>query len=223
MMNEFPRVDSASGAFANRFLILPMTRTWEGKEDEGLADRLLTELPGILNWSLDGLARLRERGRFVQPQSGRDALRDLEHLGSRVKQFLDEECDVGPVHSEPANGLYKRFVKWCNAEGIPAPDSQIFGRELNAAIPGLKKSRPGSRGLQAWCYTGIGPKAHPPAEDLGDNVIDIASPRRQRAHQAAADHSGCQHQFGLRVRGAGPRRCLHCGEPEAVQHKEVSM
>ena len=44
-----------------------------------LIDRLLTELPGILNWSIVGWQRLTERGHFVQPVSrGREILELLQ-------------------------------------------------------------------------------------------------------------------------------------------------
>jgi phage/plasmid-associated DNA primase len=34
--------------------------SFEGRENENLTDELLTELPGILNWAIEGWRRLRE-------------------------------------------------------------------------------------------------------------------------------------------------------------------
>lgn len=62
MSNELPRLSDASGALASRFLVLTMTNSFYGKEDLELANRLLAELPGILNWARGGYLRLRERG-----------------------------------------------------------------------------------------------------------------------------------------------------------------
>jgi len=45
-----------------------------GRKDKTLTDRLLRELPGILNWSICGWRRLQERGEFLQPESGRNCL-----------------------------------------------------------------------------------------------------------------------------------------------------
>ncbi|MCX4670329.1 hypothetical protein OG453_27165 [Streptomyces sp. NBC_01381] len=42
-----------------------MTVSWLGKEDTGLTDKLAEETPGILNWALDGLARLERGGRIT--------------------------------------------------------------------------------------------------------------------------------------------------------------
>ncbi|MBI1204786.1 MAG: NTP-binding protein [Rhodopseudomonas sp.] len=64
MTNELPRLADASGALASRFVVLTMSQSFFGKEDRGLGNRLLGELAGILNWSLEGFRRLRERGYF---------------------------------------------------------------------------------------------------------------------------------------------------------------
>src|SRR5208283_2099412 len=65
--NELPRLKDASGALASRLVILRFTRSFYGREDTGLSDRLQSELPGILLWALQGWQRLRQRGRFEQP------------------------------------------------------------------------------------------------------------------------------------------------------------
>jgi putative DNA primase/helicase len=58
LSNELPRFRDSSGAIANRLLILQMTNSFLGREDRTLDRRLSAELPGILNWSLEGLDRL---------------------------------------------------------------------------------------------------------------------------------------------------------------------
>ena len=46
--NELPRLRDASGALASRLILLRFTRSFYGREDVGLFDRLSRELPGIL-------------------------------------------------------------------------------------------------------------------------------------------------------------------------------
>jgi putative DNA primase/helicase len=43
------------------------------------------EVPGILLWALQGLKRLRERQRFVQPDSALELVKTLEDLSSPIK------------------------------------------------------------------------------------------------------------------------------------------
>ena len=57
--NELPKLADASGALVSRFILLQIKESFYGREDRGLTKKLLTELPGILNWAIEGWARLR--------------------------------------------------------------------------------------------------------------------------------------------------------------------
>ena len=60
LSNELPRLADVSGALAGRFILLSLTESFYGREDPGLTDKLLSELPGILNWAIAGWAETRE-------------------------------------------------------------------------------------------------------------------------------------------------------------------
>jgi putative DNA primase/helicase len=47
LTNELPRLADASGALASRFIVLVLTESFYGREDSGLTNKLLAELPGI--------------------------------------------------------------------------------------------------------------------------------------------------------------------------------
>lgn len=156
MSNELPRLSDASGALASRFIVLTMERSFYGQEDRGLGNRLLTELPGILNWARDGYLRLRERGYFLQPDSARDAIEELEELGSPISAFIKARCVVSPGLHAPANDVFVAWRDWCEANGRrEAGTAQSFGRDLRAAVPGLRIARPRIEGSQVRCYEGI--------------------------------------------------------------------
>jgi putative DNA primase/helicase len=87
LSNELPRFTDSSGALASRFIVLMLEHSFYDKEQGDLTEELCQGLPGTLNWSLDGLARLRERGRFRQPQSSKDAIQELEDLASPIGAF----------------------------------------------------------------------------------------------------------------------------------------
>ena len=65
LANELPRFRDRSGALANRLLALKTRKSFAEHEDRFLSERLLSELPGILNWSIRGLRRLRKQARFT--------------------------------------------------------------------------------------------------------------------------------------------------------------
>jgi len=142
LTNEFPRLTDSSGALAGRFVILRLTESFYGKEDTGLTERLLRELPGILNWAVEGWQRLHERGHFVIPTSVRDVVNEIEDLSSPVAAFVREECVVGPGYRVPVDVLYDAWKGWCETEGRQAVTTrQTFGRDLAAAVVGINRRR----------------------------------------------------------------------------------
>src|SRR5262249_50183589 len=66
LANKLPRLNDASIAIVGRMIILQLTKSWLGKEDHKLGDKLERELPGILIRSLDALTRLlANKGNFT--------------------------------------------------------------------------------------------------------------------------------------------------------------
>ncbi|MCC6680722.1 MAG: hypothetical protein IT445_07450 [Phycisphaeraceae bacterium] len=156
LSNELPRLNDASGALAGRFMILRLTQSFYGREDKALTAKLLTELPGILNWAIEGWRRLRQRGHFVQPSSVEDAVRDMEDLSSPVGAFVRERCETGPGKRTWVDDLYGAWKAWCEQEGRSmVTTKQTFGRDLSAAVPGVTRRR--GTGMTAF-YEGIGLK-----------------------------------------------------------------
>jgi putative DNA primase/helicase len=133
MTNELPRMTDASGAIASRFVLLTLQRSFYDREDPELTDKLLGELPGILNAALRGLDRLRKRGRFVMPKSSVQALQTLEDLTSPVGAFLRDWCSVGADQRVTVKELYDAWTYWCQQQGMPSGSASVFGRNLLAA------------------------------------------------------------------------------------------
>jgi len=154
LTNELPRFTDASGALAGRFLILRFTESFYGREDRQLTQKLLAELPGILNWAIKGWKRLNERGYFVPPTSVEDAMHDLENLSSPVGAFVRERCQVASGLCVSINDLYSAWKSWCEDEGRSNISTrQTFGRNLAAFLPQIKCRRNRTQGR---FYEGIG-------------------------------------------------------------------
>ena len=155
--NELPKILDDSGALASRFIILRLTNNFYGREDLGLADRLLLELPAILNWSLDGLERLNARGAFRQPASALELVKELEKLSSPISAFIEDKCVVDPKAQVGCDMLYNVYDLYCHQEGWQrAPTKASFGVSLHAALPNLERKKVGPKGNQHWTYKGVG-------------------------------------------------------------------
>ena len=154
--NVLPKLPDASPALANRFSVLRMQQSFLGREDPGLADRLMVELPGILLWALEGWRRLRDRGRFVLPGSSEEAVQELLHLGSEVAAFVHERCELSPGHEIEKDRLYAIYRAWCDRTGRKPMYDTTFATELYAATSNRVSPRRLSRGGQRVnVYAGI--------------------------------------------------------------------
>ncbi|HVI79258.1 MAG TPA: phage/plasmid primase, P4 family, partial [Candidatus Acidoferrum sp.] len=143
--NEVPNLPDASGAFVNRFIVLTTASSFLGREDHALGERLMTELPGILRWAIEGWRRLRERGRFLQPASAAELIEMFAKVSSPVKSFVDEWCHLGPDLRCDKERLYEEWVKWSNTQGRGSFLSKDqFCAKLYAAFPEVKPGK-GSR------------------------------------------------------------------------------
>ncbi len=142
LTNEFPRLTDASGALASRFVMLRLTASFYGKEDPRLTEKLLVELPGILNWAIEGWTNLKERGHFVMPPSVTEMIQEIEDLSSPVSAFVRDECEVGAGHRVSLDTLYDAWRRWCTSEGRQIVTTKsTFGRDLAAAVPGIARRR----------------------------------------------------------------------------------
>jgi len=156
LTNELPRLTDSSGALAGRFIILVMQQSFYGKEDLGLSDKLRAELPGILLWAIKGWERLNTRGHFVPPKSATAAREELENLGSPVGAFLRDCCTTGTGQEVERDALYRAWCRWCQEQGREHPgNAASFGRDLAAAVAGLKTVQHREGGARERFYVGV--------------------------------------------------------------------
>jgi putative DNA primase/helicase len=137
--NELPRFGDASGAIANRFVVLVMTQSFLRRENTRLTEELAKELPGILSWALDGLERLTQQGRFTEPQSSRDAIVALHDLVSPVAAFVRDRCEVGIGYEVSVTDLFEAWKEWAEDNGHKRGSVQTLGRNIRAAVPTLRQ------------------------------------------------------------------------------------
>jgi putative DNA primase/helicase len=138
LTNELPRIADSSGALASRFLIIKLRQSFYGREDPGLSNRLLGDLPGILNWARAGYERLHMRGYFQQPTSGEEAVQELQALSSPATAFVRDACLVSPGQSESVDDVYMAWKIWCEANGVREGTKAAFSRDLHSAYPGIE-------------------------------------------------------------------------------------
>ena len=153
--NELPRLQDSSGAFTGRMIVLRLTESFYGKEDQQLSDRLMDERAGILHWAIEGWKRLRDRGAFVQPTSGSELVQQLNELASPILSFVEDRCEVDDRYEVPVNDLYRGWCDWCTEVGREPSTTQTFGRDLTALLPRLHRRQLRMGAHRERVYEGI--------------------------------------------------------------------
>ena len=160
MSNEMPRLTDASGAIIGRFIVLILTRSWLGEEDTELEPKLCAELPGILNWALEGLTRLNKNdGRFTEVPSAKEAIVAMRDLASPVAAFVRERCRLDAQSEIAIDEIYGVYKTWAEDNEYPRASKAVFGRDLRAAFPSVRRVRPrreAGKKRREYVYAGIG-------------------------------------------------------------------
>ena len=104
------------------------------------------ELPGILNWALDGLAGLLARGAFIQPATGLAAVDELKRKTTPILGFIEDELIFSSDDEAYAakDSVYARYKIWCEAEGMKfvAQKNNFFSELYSTSDGRLAPSRP---------------------------------------------------------------------------------
>ena len=132
--NDLPRAENTFGYF-RRLLILAYQVTIPQEEvDRRLADKLKTELPGILNWVLQALPGLMTRGEFTQSQNCEQALERYRLMSDNVLLFANELCEA---YEYTTNGqeVYTAYRSYCLESSLKPNGKQKFYERLSSVFP----------------------------------------------------------------------------------------
>jgi putative DNA primase/helicase len=135
-MNDRPRIRDTSGSVWRRLIIIPFLRNFKKEEqDPFLKQRLLAELPGILNWALEGLKRLRANGgKFTVVESVENTRTEYQVETNPVRQWLAERCEITEKPATDFPPLFEDFREWCKDSEFKVPSKTAFGTELGRIV-----------------------------------------------------------------------------------------
>ena len=124
--NHRPRFDGEDSGMARRIRLIPFAFPIEpGRRDPQLMARLRTELPGILNWAIEGCLNWQKVG-FSEPKTVIEATRDYVAEMDVFGAYLTERCQSGKGYSVPFSRIYSTYQSWCKTNGhVPKSKSAI--------------------------------------------------------------------------------------------------
>ena len=117
-MESLPKVLSAGSGLFRRVQPVPFgIPVPEDEKNASVKERIKQESAGILNWGLEGLARLTARGEFLIPDRIKQASQEFRESNDIVNAFITECCQVGRDRTVKSGDLYKTYQKWCGENG----------------------------------------------------------------------------------------------------------
>jgi putative DNA primase/helicase len=156
MGNGYPDFGEHAAAFGARANVIPFRVSFVGREDDALTRKLLAELPGILNFALDGLADLRETRKFKIVAASEEAKRQILNSGNPVRAFVADLCELGPECEIDKQELFKAYFRHCAVTIKAHPVSEpVFFKKLKEDFPGLQNTRPTVDGKRDTFLAGI--------------------------------------------------------------------
>ena len=131
IQSKFDRSDG----FYRRLLISKVKPVHYDKPDRTLSDQLDREIPGIINWLLEGLCRVVRNGFIIEPsvrmtqelQSVRDSS-DTIQLFMSDEQFIEYTGDKDDKVS--IKQLYDAYESWCQDNNYLVIHKNTFGKVI---------------------------------------------------------------------------------------------
>lgn len=152
--NEFPNLPDHSQALERRLLMLNFTQSFAHRMDVRLKDRLRHEAPGVANWALDGLRRVREQESFTVPASIAHIKKEFLTYLSPMAAFVEECCEIDAEIQVSAIQFRDAWRAW--ASGPPASwSSQKIGVDLCNHVPTCENVRVRAKGQREHLYIGV--------------------------------------------------------------------
>ncbi len=139
--NHRPLVKGTDVALKSRLRLLPFTVSFEGREDTELPEKLREELPGILNWALQGCRQYLETEGVGVCAAVEATTRDYFTDMDVIQAFLDEWVVVG--HEIVFGDLYEAYRHHCQESGTYPLSGQRLGERLTEK--GIGKQKRGGR------------------------------------------------------------------------------
>ena len=128
--NNRPEIRGSDDGIWRRIREVPFNRQFtEAEQDKELMATLTEELPGILNWAIEGCLRWQSDG-LTPPASVTASVSEYRSEMDTVVSFIADECIVAAHERMPVASLYEQYVSWCKSSGKHPRSKVQFGKAL---------------------------------------------------------------------------------------------
>jgi putative DNA primase/helicase len=159
MTNHKPRIRGSDHGIWRRLKVIPFNIKFENVSDNpetehpidpNLRAALVSELPGILKWGIEGAREFFKNG-LDEPETIKKATAEYRSEEDVLEQFITATCVVAREAEVQAGQLHRAFVEWAQSEAIRPWSTTMLGRRLKDC--GYEPSK-GSNG-RVWRGIGL--------------------------------------------------------------------
>jgi P4 family phage/plasmid primase-like protien len=118
--NDYPSIKDVSFGMERRLHVVPFARRFTPQEAKvGLFDTLWQEeASGILNQVIAGFQRLKQRGKFLEPEDCLKAKKEWLVRSNALATFIADMCEEGETVKQRMDEFYVAFSQYCQSAGI---------------------------------------------------------------------------------------------------------
>jgi len=128
--NHQPNVDGTDAAIWRRINLVPFRQSFVGDQaDRRLPEKLLAELPGILNWALGGCLEWQALG-LLPPAEVLHATQTYRTEEDVIGQFTDEMTEADARAVTRWSEIQAAYVDWCDENGHRAVSGKMLNKRL---------------------------------------------------------------------------------------------
>lgn len=158
LTNYLPRIDGGDDGVWRRIHAVPFDRNFDKdptvKKDVRRSIELRKELPGILNWVLEGVRKYREQG-LERPERVKRESEEYKRDSDILADWLDERCELHPESRTPTTAAWSSWESYSQANGCnhAISDKTKLTKALKRRGIACKACRDGDRIVK--CYMGL--------------------------------------------------------------------
>jgi len=154
--NVLPRFADRSDGIWRRMKVVPFLRKFEGPDnDTERQSHLEAELPGIFNWALQGLRRLRVQHGFTTCPRCETVVTRHRLDSDPFAQFVDEHLSFGEGLTLTTRQAYASYQTFTSQSGFRTVGISEFGRRMSQ-LPGVTEApRATTREGRLRCWQGV--------------------------------------------------------------------
>lgn len=137
--NHKPTIRGRDDGIWRRIRLVPFVVTISpAQKDPYLHDKLVAELPGILNWAIKGCLDWQQNG-LREPKSVTDAVSNYREEMDVIGQWVGECCTVGTTLDNKAGDAYRGYKNWAEQNGYKPMAGGTFGRDFGDRFKKVKR------------------------------------------------------------------------------------